>query len=251
MQNFKKWTLLFTVLAVIAAFGMIGVAFAQTPTTVTLNAQNGSNESGTATLTDLGNGMVRVDVTVNGEPAGASQPMHIHKGTCANLDPNPAFPLTNVENGTSTTQVTTTLQALMASPFAINGHKSGAEITTYVFCGDIAAAGAQTTATTEATTGATTAATTEATTGATAQATTTAVATDTTTATTAAATVTVTDTTTAVGAAGAATPGATTTPQLPTTGDNSPMNGLALLAVVGAVLLGLGFYASRAGRAAK
>src|SRR5437016_3417406 len=128
MRMSNKWILIFTVLAVMAAFGLIGVAMAQTPTTVTLNEQNGSGETGTATLTDLGNGMVRVDVAVNGEPAGASQPMHIHKGTCANLDPNPAYPLKNLENGTSSTQVTTTLQALMASPFAINGHKSAAEI---------------------------------------------------------------------------------------------------------------------------
>ncbi len=214
---------------------MAGVAMAQTPLTVTLNEQNSSGETGTTTLSDLGNGMVRVEVTVSGAPAGVSQPMHIHEGTCANLTAAPKFPLNNLENGTSTTEISTTLEALLASPHALNGHKSAAEPQVYVFCGDIVAAAQPTaTVTTEATptveatstVAATTTATTEATAAATGQAT---VTTEATAAATAEAT-------------------ATAAPTLPTTGAGTPWNALVPLLLVGIVMLLLGVYARRLAR---
>ena len=93
------------------------------PLTITLNASNSSGQTGTAVLTSVGSNQVRVDLTINGAPAGANEPVHIHSGTC----PNPGavvYPLTNVVDGKSTTTITTTLAALTGSPFAINGHKS-------------------------------------------------------------------------------------------------------------------------------
>lgn len=116
--------------------------------TITLTAQNNSGENGAAMLTDLGNGMTRVAVTVGGAPADVAQPMHIHEGTCANLNPKPAFPLNNLVNGTSTTEITTTLSALLSEPYAINGHKSAQEASVYVFCGDIVSMASMTTTTT-------------------------------------------------------------------------------------------------------
>jgi hypothetical protein len=65
-----------------------------------------------------------------------SQPVHIHKGTCAQLDPKPAFPLSPVVNGKSETVVNAPL-AELEKGYAINGHKSAQDIKTYVFCGDI------------------------------------------------------------------------------------------------------------------
>jgi len=110
--------------------------------TVQLNAQNGSGESGTATLVQTASGLV---VTLTLTPAPSSpQPAHIHKGTCATLNPAPAYPLQNVtaaasgSSGTSTTTLTTVkLSDLAPGPYAINVHKSTSDVKTYVACGDI------------------------------------------------------------------------------------------------------------------
>ncbi|HVL26105.1 MAG TPA: hypothetical protein VM450_18575 [Thermomicrobiales bacterium] len=75
--------------------------------------------------------------------AGAAHPSHIHKGTCAELDPNPAYPLNDVTQigdgavASSTTTVDVSLDDLLASPYAINVHKSAEDISTYVACGDL------------------------------------------------------------------------------------------------------------------
>jgi len=74
---------------------------------------------------------------------GAGHPAHIHAGTCAELDPNPAYPLndvTRVEDSdvaTSTISLEVTLDDLLASPFAVNAHASAGDIATYIACGDI------------------------------------------------------------------------------------------------------------------
>ncbi|HEY2593536.1 MAG TPA: hypothetical protein VGK33_06525, partial [Chloroflexota bacterium] len=65
------------------------------------------------------------------------EPAHIHPGTCAQLDPTPAFTLTSVTNGTSTTDVDSSLQALIDGHYAIHMHKSQDELTVYVACADI------------------------------------------------------------------------------------------------------------------
>jgi hypothetical protein len=105
-------------------------------TTVQMKEQNASGENGTATIKHTDTGMVVMVDLSNGttEP----QPAHIHKGTCANLDPKPAAPLTNVVNGKSETTIATadfTMEAGQA--YAINVHKSAAEASVYVSCGDI------------------------------------------------------------------------------------------------------------------
>ena len=113
----------------------------QSPVTVPLTAQNGSGITGNATLTDLGNNQTRVQISIT--PATGDHPAHIHMGTCANLDPTPEFPLTNVQNGTSTTVVNQALSTIMRTQRAINLHLSAAEIATYVACGDIPVVGSQ------------------------------------------------------------------------------------------------------------
>jgi hypothetical protein len=105
--------------------------------TIPLGALNGSGESGTAALKDTPAGLW-VALTLKGFPAGA-QPAHIHKGTCAKLDPKPEYPLSSVVSGKSTTTIKgLTIAKLLASPSAINVHKSTTEIATYVSCGNIA-----------------------------------------------------------------------------------------------------------------
>jgi hypothetical protein len=117
-----------------------GAMTSMTPTgpslTIKLNAQNGSGETGTATLTPVDGGtMVSVKMTGDG---GVVQPDHIHQGTCATLDPKPKYPLPTIQGGVSMTVVKgVTLSDLLAAPFAINVHKSTTEAGIYVACGDI------------------------------------------------------------------------------------------------------------------
>jgi hypothetical protein len=65
------------------------------------------------------------------------QPVHIHKGTCAQLDAKPAYGLTTLADGKSETVIDQPPSTRQRERFAINGHKSAQEATTYVFCGDI------------------------------------------------------------------------------------------------------------------
>ncbi len=104
--------------------------------TVKLDEENGSGESGTATLTAEG-ASTKVVLALENPASPDPQPAHIHEGTCAELDPTPAYPLANVEDGTSETTVNVALDELKASEFAINVHKSEPEIKTYVSCGNI------------------------------------------------------------------------------------------------------------------
>jgi hypothetical protein len=125
----------FTV-GVLGALAFASPAAAQpAPVTIQLAAQNGSGIAGTVTLTDLGNNQTRVVVNIT--PATGDHPAHIHMGSCANLDPTPEFPLTNVQNGASTTVVDQSLTTIMRTQRAVNLHLSAAQVATYVACADI------------------------------------------------------------------------------------------------------------------
>lgn len=108
---------------------------ADKPITVTMKAQNGSGETGTATLTPEGD-KTKVEVALQGAP-GAAQPAHIHMGSCAKLDPKPKYPLENVVGGKSTTTLPVSLASLTGGGYAVNVHKSTQDLKTYVSCGDI------------------------------------------------------------------------------------------------------------------
>lgn len=107
---------------------------------VTMNAQNGSGESGTATLTANG-AKTLVVVSLTGEPAAGSQPAHIHPGSCAKLNPIPKYALSPVVGGKSTTTVNEKLAEMTTGHWAINVHDSATNLKKYVSCGDIPAAG--------------------------------------------------------------------------------------------------------------
>lgn len=90
-----------------------------------------------------------------------SHPSHIHAGDCANLDPNPAAPLNNIEprlNEDSDDENANQPQGILTAPrvlyaqseevelswddmlatsHAINVHMSDEDIETYIACGDI------------------------------------------------------------------------------------------------------------------
>ena len=102
---------------------------------VQLQEQNFSGESGNVTLTATGS-KTKVDIEMASYAANA-QPAHIHKGTCAKLDPTPAYPLQNVVNGKSVTTVDVPLTKLLSGKYAINMHRSAKQLKVYVACGDI------------------------------------------------------------------------------------------------------------------
>ena len=87
-------------------------------------------------------------------PSAHAHPAHIHVGTCDSLDPNPKYMLTDVAQlpGTmetapersaaipverSTTTVDAKLEDLRTGGYAINIHKSAADIGTYIACGNL------------------------------------------------------------------------------------------------------------------
>jgi hypothetical protein len=108
---------------------------------VRMAAQNKSKETGTARLTAMGADKTKVEISLKGGPSGTPQPAHIHEGTCAKLDPKPKYGLENVVDGKSTTEVPVGLAELQKGTFAINVHKSGEDLKTYVSCGNIRKAG--------------------------------------------------------------------------------------------------------------
>lgn len=125
-----------------AAVGLSSIASAAMPTQFKLTAQNGSGETGTATLLQGVDGLI---VTVRTKGGGDDpQPIHIHKGTCAKLDPKPMYPLTTLVNGKSETKLKgVKLADLEKGHYAINIHKSTKDIPTYVTCGNLKVADAK------------------------------------------------------------------------------------------------------------
>jgi hypothetical protein len=103
---------------------------------VSLGELTGSGQSGSATLTPAGDGRTKVVIDV-GKPPRHAQPAHIHPGTCGDLDPLPAYPLTPVQGGGSQTTVSASIDDLRRGAFAINVHLSEEEIRTSVACGNI------------------------------------------------------------------------------------------------------------------
>jgi hypothetical protein len=128
------------VLLALTSFARVAPVGAQDGSvTIDLNELNDSGISGTATLTDNGDGTTTVEIQVDGATGG--HPAHIHEGTCDDLNPNPQYPLASVdENGSSETDVDVSLDDLLASPYAINLHESDTNLGVYVACGEIVAA---------------------------------------------------------------------------------------------------------------
>ena len=120
-----------------------GGASAAESLTIQLSPQNNSGQSGTATLTDLGDGTTKVVLSLTNLGA-TPQPVHIHEGSCATLNPTPKYPLTNMVNGKSEAVVKVAMGQLLAQPFAINAHKSAQEVPVYTACGNIVAQAAGT-----------------------------------------------------------------------------------------------------------
>jgi len=101
-----------------------------------------------------------VSLAQDATPAGAEapHPVHIHEGTCTDLNPAPQFPLTDITAPTnlegtdiantgapiavetSTTTIDATLADIANGDHAINVHESFENIGNYIACGDIGGA---------------------------------------------------------------------------------------------------------------
>lgn len=91
-------------------------------------------------------GISAQDATPAASPAAGgsmTHPAHIHAGTCDELDPNPAFPLTSLmqiessDVAMSTTTLDVSIEDILAAPHAINVHESPENVANYVACGNV------------------------------------------------------------------------------------------------------------------
>lgn len=138
-------------LVVVLIGAMLGLLVSGAPATAqdeqqasaVLTELNDSGISGTAQLIAHGQ---QTEVIIRANGALGDHPTHIHQGSCDNLNPNPEYPLSNVElqttdlTGSSDTTINVPLRELLASPHLILIHKSPTEIGSYAACGDIVAA---------------------------------------------------------------------------------------------------------------
>ena len=107
-----------------------------TPITLLLRELNDSGVSGTVTMTAIDDGrtLVEVDVKAASHP---DMPAHIHPGTCAELVPQPKYPLESVIDGRSRTEVAASLEELLAGGQALNIHMSNEQMDVYTACGEL------------------------------------------------------------------------------------------------------------------
>ena len=103
---------------------------------VPIHQENDSGLSGTATLSAEGDKTNVVLDLKTSSPTSGPQPAHIHEGSCENLDPSPAYGLSGVKHGASSTTIDAKLAELLDGGYAVNVHKSATEQSRYVACGD-------------------------------------------------------------------------------------------------------------------
>jgi hypothetical protein len=104
--------------------------------TLELAEQNDSGISGTVSFAPTSEGAVEVEIELEGSDGGP-HPAHIHPGSCADLDPTPAFPLEDVVDGRSETTVEVDVAELAADEYAVNVHESAENADVYVACADV------------------------------------------------------------------------------------------------------------------
>ena len=131
IRSVFAWISLAALVAVLA-----GCAAAATPPrTITLETLNGSGVTGTVSFSAMD---AKTGVTIAVDAAGnLDMPAHIHPGSCADLVPQPKFPLENVKNGASSTVVPASIEELFAGGLAVNIHKAIDDLQTYTACVDI------------------------------------------------------------------------------------------------------------------
>lgn len=104
--------------------------------TLQLAEQNDSGISGEVELSPTSEGQLEVEIELDGSDGGP-HPAHIHRGSCADLDPNPEFPLEDVVDGESDTTLEISPADIVADEYAINVHESPESLDVYVACADV------------------------------------------------------------------------------------------------------------------
>jgi hypothetical protein len=102
-----------------------------------LREQNGSAQSGTATLASVDGDRTRIAVELSNPPQ-SPQPSHVHPGSCDDLGP-PVAALSDVVGGEAETVVELSLDELRTGEFVVHAHKSAKEYDTSVACARIPA----------------------------------------------------------------------------------------------------------------
>jgi hypothetical protein len=94
-----------------------------------------TGQTGTITLTPVGE-KTKVVINITGEPEGAIQPTHIHKGPCGH--PGAViWPLTDLVAGHSTTMVNAPISKVNIVGDSLNTHRSAAQLNQIMACGNI------------------------------------------------------------------------------------------------------------------
>ena len=132
--------------ALLMALANVSTVHAEQQTiTTSLISENASGVSGTAVITDMGDGTLTVNIRADGAGADA-HPTHIHPGLCVNDSdvalgaapaPPPQYPLATLVNSTSSTKVNVPLSDLLATPHSIDIHKSAEELGVHIACSNI------------------------------------------------------------------------------------------------------------------
>jgi hypothetical protein len=112
---------------------------ADTALSLELTEQNGSQQSGTATLTPVGDERTKIEMELT-NPPGVPQPAHVHPGPCDDLG-DPVAALANVVRGRSETTVPLSFAELRRGDLVVHAHKSEREYEISVACAPIPEAG--------------------------------------------------------------------------------------------------------------
>src|SRR5215470_7183110 len=94
-----------------------------------------TGQHGTITLTPQGQNTLVV-INIVGEPEGAIEPSHIHKGNCTHPG-TVIWPLTDVVAGHSKTVVKAPIDKVNVMGDSVNIHKSAAQLNVYMACGNV------------------------------------------------------------------------------------------------------------------
>ncbi|MBV8222895.1 MAG: hypothetical protein JO293_06000 [Candidatus Eremiobacteraeota bacterium] len=145
----RKLSLGLAALAIVAVAASVALAdnmMSSKGNTYPFNPLNQSGEKGTVTVTSVAPGAcqkttpaatacTKVVIALTGEPDGAVQPTHIHKGDCAH--PGAVIiPLTDVVGGASVTLVPKAIGDVLIPGDSVNTHKSAAQLNLYMACAD-------------------------------------------------------------------------------------------------------------------
>ncbi len=98
-------------------------------------AVGASGVSGTATLSDLGDGRTVVAITVTAN-YNLDMPSMIAAGPCSAIDEMTVWSLNDTRKGTGTSIVTVAMADLLKSPHQVHLHTAGDDMS-YAACGDI------------------------------------------------------------------------------------------------------------------